>query len=244
MKTKEIVYMIMDLLKNASEDSYFTEDHVLFLIKHHRSLLLKQEEERKKYLDNTFNMQTICVDVEPYQPDECGDVYLRSVQEIPETIGKQNPIVSLMDYYGDYRIAFVTPQKMKYVNNNRFMNAIIYCSIGPDKHLYFKSSNPQFLYLEQLQMQAVFDDVDEADKLSCDSSESDDASCDFLDKEFPIDSHLVPYLIDSVLKELLGATYRTQDKYNDDIDNLSQIELFLRNNLKSNLTKQIEGNEQ
>lgn len=41
MKAKEIVYMVMDLLKNASEDAYFTEDHILFLLKHHRSLILK-----------------------------------------------------------------------------------------------------------------------------------------------------------------------------------------------------------
>ena len=31
MKVKDIVYMVMDLLQNVSDDSTFTEDHVLFL---------------------------------------------------------------------------------------------------------------------------------------------------------------------------------------------------------------------
>ena len=43
MKTKEMVYIVMDLLKNVSDDAYFTEDHVLFLLNHHRALILKKE---------------------------------------------------------------------------------------------------------------------------------------------------------------------------------------------------------
>lgn len=235
----------MDLLKNTSDDSYFTEDHVLFLLKYHRSLLLKQEQERQKWIDNTFNMQTICVDLEPFQEGDCGEIYLRSEQEIPTTLSNVNPIVSLVDYYAGYRIAFVTSQKMKYVNNNKFMNNIIYCSIGPDKHLYLKSTNPQFKYLDKLTLQSVFDDVEAADALSCDSnSDTEQESCDFLDKDFPIDSHLVPMLIQSVLRELLGAQYRGWDKYNNSNDDLSDIAQFINRHLKNNSLKQGINNEE
>lgn len=55
MKTREIVYIVMDLLKNSSEDAYFTEDHILFLLKHHRALILKKEAERKAFIENIFN---------------------------------------------------------------------------------------------------------------------------------------------------------------------------------------------
>ena len=177
----------------------------------------------------------------PFQQDECGEPYLRSEQEIPETISNQSPTVSLVDFYAGYRISFVSAQKMKYVNNNRFMRNIIYCSIGPDKHLYMKSSNAQFMHLERVTFQSVFEDTEAADKLSCFDDDSDNGNCDYLEKEFPIDSYLVPSLIDSVLRQLLGAAYRPKDSYNDDSDTLSQIELFLRNNMKTPLTKQIEG---
>lgn len=182
--------------------------------------------------------------MKPDQAFDCGETMLKSEQEVPATIGQENPTVSLKDYFGNYRISFITKQKMKYVGHNRFMRNIIYCCIGPDRHVYMKSDNPQFINIERILLDSVFEDVDKADALSCNDDAMDsDASCDFLEKEFPIDSYLVPMLIDSVLKELLGATYRPKDHINDNMDNLAAIELFLRNNMKSNLTKQIEGNE-
>lgn len=42
MKTwREIIYMILDLLKQSSDDSYYTEEHVLFLASKMRSAILK-----------------------------------------------------------------------------------------------------------------------------------------------------------------------------------------------------------
>nr|DAU83961.1 MAG TPA: Structural protein [Crassvirales sp.] len=39
---REIVFMIMDELKLSSDDSYFTEDHIIFLASKYRAFLLKQ----------------------------------------------------------------------------------------------------------------------------------------------------------------------------------------------------------
>jgi hypothetical protein len=38
---RDIVYMIMDELKLSSDDSYYTEDHIIFLISKYRAFLLK-----------------------------------------------------------------------------------------------------------------------------------------------------------------------------------------------------------
>ena len=47
MKAKEIVYSILDLCKaSGSDDSYVTEELVLFLCKKYRAFLLKKEEEK------------------------------------------------------------------------------------------------------------------------------------------------------------------------------------------------------
>lgn len=42
MTYREIVYSILDLLKQSSDDSFYTEEHVLFLVSRMRSAILKQ----------------------------------------------------------------------------------------------------------------------------------------------------------------------------------------------------------
>lgn len=39
---RELVYLVLDELKLASDDSTFTEDHVVFLLNRYRTFLLKQ----------------------------------------------------------------------------------------------------------------------------------------------------------------------------------------------------------
>ena len=64
MTYKEIVYFVLDSLKLVSDDSHFTEAHVLFLADKMRAMLLKQRysDIRKEIPES--NYQTICVPVE------------------------------------------------------------------------------------------------------------------------------------------------------------------------------------
>ena len=48
MKTKELIYIVLDLCKVTSDDAYFTEEHVEWLLNKNRAFLLKREEERLK----------------------------------------------------------------------------------------------------------------------------------------------------------------------------------------------------
>lgn len=87
MKVKDLVYMILDECKlSSSDDSFITEEHVIFLIKRYRSFLIKKEQEREKTTTDVaseFEYQQICLDLEkvnsiPGLPCE-GEYYLRSV---------------------------------------------------------------------------------------------------------------------------------------------------------------------
>lgn len=49
MTVREITFMCLDLAKaNSSDDSFWTEDHVIFLLKKYRSFLIKKEQEKQK----------------------------------------------------------------------------------------------------------------------------------------------------------------------------------------------------
>ena len=229
MLVKELVYQILDELKIHSDDAFFTEESVIFLCKKYRSLLLKKEQEKDKGSSDVaseFEYQQICLDLEKVPAidgDPCtGGYYLRTVQKVPKILEGTQPRVYPLDYFQGINISYVSRDRMKYVGTNPYLQNIIYTSIGPDLHLYLNSPNPQFLYLKKLRMSAVFEDVDEASGLLCDS-EGESVSCDVLDMEFPIREYLVPMLIELVVKELAGVKYQPKDDANNAKDDLSSV---------------------
>ena len=222
---KELIYMCLDELKLYSDDASYTEEHIMFLLGKYRTFLIKQ-----RYLDvkkqiPESNYQTICLDlieVPAISGEPCeGGSYLRSKEKIPFLMKIGNPKVYPVDYYQG-EITYVSRERMRYVGYNKYLKNIIYASIGPDNYLYFKSFNPQYLYLEKARMTGIFEDLQAASELQC-PNENGDTVCDVLDREFPIESALVPPLIQLVVEELTKAEYKLEDKENNSDDDLSDV---------------------
>ena len=233
--------MCSDQLKLSSDDAFFTNDHILYLLKKYRGLLLSQKYKDVRKEIPESNYQTIClslIQVPALTDEPCEDgLLLRSKDKIPSLMAVGITEIYPVDYYvGD--ITFVSRERMKYVGHNRWLQNIIYCSIAPDGYLYLKSLNPQFLYLENIRMTGIFEDIDAVEKLSCGGSE---ASCDILDRRFPMEEALIPQLIETVVKFMTSGLYKPEDTENNANDDLSTMMSFIRNNMKSNLQKQIEG---
>ena len=214
--------MALDELKLSSDDAQFTEDHVMFLLNKYRTLLLKQRYSDIKKQIPESNYQTICLDliqVPAISGDACeGGTYLRSKEKIPFLMKIGIPRVYPLDYYQG-EITYVSRDRMRYVGYNKFLQNIIYCSIGPDNYLYFKSSNPQYLYLEKVKFTGIFQDSMQASDLQC-PDDNGEIVCNPVDRTFPIEDALVPPLIELVVKELLGAEYIKKDEDNNAKDDL------------------------
>lgn len=230
MLVKEIVYMVLDLAKAAtSDDSFWTEDHVIFLLKKYRSFLIKKEQEKQRAttdIASEFEYQQICLDLEKVPAidgEPCtGGYYLRTAKKIPKILEDNQPRVYPIDFYQGINISYVPRDRMRYVGTSKFLQNIIYVSLGPDLHLYLNSSNPQFLYLKRLRMSAVFEDFDEMSDYLCDDDGSSKA-CDVMDEVFPIREYLVPTLMELVVKELTSAKYQPIDDKNNASDDMSRI---------------------
>lgn len=236
---KELIYLCLDEVKQHSDDAFYTEDHVMFLLEKYRSFLLKQRYADIKKPIPESNYQTICLTLEEVpaisgEPCE-GGYYLRSISKVPFIMKIGVPLVYPLDYYQG-EITYISRDRMRYTGHNKYLKNIIYTSLGPDNHLYFKSANPQYYYLERVKVTAIFENPREAFELQC----SGDV-CDIYDATFPIEESLIPPLIELVLKELLGAAYRPEDDVNNAKDDLADLIYFIRRNTKSNLSKAIEG---
>ena len=222
---KELVYMCLDELKLYSDDALYTEEHIIFLLSKYRVFLLKQRYSDVKKQIPESNYQTICLDlieVPAISGEPCeGGFYLRSKEKIPFLMKIGNPRVYPIDYYQG-EITYVSRDRMRYVGYNKYLQNIIYASLGPDNYLYFKSFNPQFLYLEKVRMTGIFEDTLAASELQC-PDESGNTVCDVLDREFPIENALIPPLIQLVVEELTKAEYKPEDKENNSDDDLSEV---------------------
>ena len=221
-KYSELVYMVLDEIKGVSDDYSFNEDHVIFLLDKYRGFLLKQRYSDIKKQIPESNYQTISLEliqVPAINGEPCeGGTYLRSKDKIPFLMQIGIPRVYPIDYYqGD--ITYISRDRMRYAGNNKYLKNIIYCSINPDNYLYFKSSNPQFLYLENVKFTGIFQDSREASKLG----DTESNSCDILNSTFPLEDALIPPLIEFVVKELLGASYRPADSVNNANDDLEGL---------------------
>ena len=222
---KELVYMCLDELKLYSDDALYTEEHIMFLLGKYRTFLIKQRYSDVKKQIPESNYQTICLDlieVPAISGEPCeGGFYLRSKEKIPFLMKVGKPKVYPVDYY-EGEITYVSRERMRYVGYNKYLQNIIYASLGPDNYLYFKSFNPQFLYLEKVRMTGIFEDTLAASELQC-PDESGNTVCDVLDREFPIENALIPPLIQLVVEELTKAEYKPEDKENNSDDDLSEV---------------------
>ena len=222
---KELIYMCLDELKLYSDDALYTEEHIMFLLGKYRTFLIKQRYSDVKKQIPESNYQTICLDlfeVPAISGEPCeGGSYLRSKEKIPFLMKIGNPRVYPIDYYQG-EITYVSRDRMRYVGYNKYLQNIIYASLGPDNYLYFKSFNPQFLYLEKVRMTGIFEDTLAASELQC-PDENGDIVCDILDREFPIENALIPPLIQLVVEELTKAEYKPEDKENNSDDDLSEV---------------------
>ena len=222
MTYREIVYACLDILKLTSDDSLYTEEHIIFLANKARTLLLKQRYSDIKKRIPESNYQTICLDLEKVQNIqdlECKGSSLRTVQEIPYLMKIGNPKVYPQNYYlGE--ITYISRERMRYVGHNKYLQNIIYCSLAPDDHLYFKSSNPQYLYLKKVQVTGIFEDIQKASELECNNNNNSQCS-DILDNTFPLEEGLVQPLIEIIIKQLGPSVNLPQDQENDAQDNLA-----------------------
>ena len=217
--------MILDELKGFSDDFSYTEDHIKFLCTHYRSFLLKQRyySDLKKVIPES-NYQTICLDLieVPVIDGECceGGSMLRSKIKVPHTMGFGTTKVSTCSMF-DCNIAFISRERMKYVGFNKWLRNTIYCTVGPDNYIYLKSWNPQFKYLEKVNVTGIFEDIEDAYNMNCENSNA--GMCDIMDSDFPIESALVQPLIELVVKELRASEYLPSDEVNDANDQLDNV---------------------
>lgn len=224
-KYKEIVSMVLDELKVSSDDSTYTEDHIVFLAGRYRTFLLKQRyySDLKKQIPES-NYQTMCLSLEQAEAIEglpCkGGYYLRTTKPIPNLMPFGITRIYPSGSYYKGNIEFVTKDRFKFTGHNKWLQNIIYATLDPDGRIYLTSENPQFLYLQKATLTGIFEDAEKASELECDK-DGETKECDILERDFPLEDALIAPLIELITHELSPSIAAPEDKENNANDNLS-----------------------
>lgn len=248
MTYKELGMMVLDLTKLYSDDADITIEHIIGLAKTYRAFLLDQKYNQSNTWKkpNDSNMQSIMVHlVNISNMNVCGRPYLlKSVEKIPDKLD-----VGTMSLFTrnlmDYQISFVSMNKLKFAGNNKYTKNQIYAAMNGG-YLFISSSNPTVQYLDRIGISGIFEDIEAAEELSveidgCMSENSAEKNCDPYDNEFPLEEELMPQLIDYLLKQTIGAAYRPEDPQNNANDDLSAIHSFIRQHMKNEFDKTLNG---
>lgn len=224
----EMTYAVLDLLKETSDDAYYTEEHVKTLLVHVRSALLEKKYRASRNASfqavSEDNKQQVCLRLEPASqlPAGCGGVWLRSTAEIPALLDIGSAATCTGHDLLETNATFVSKERMPYVGYNKWLRNIIYAAHSADGHLYLTSGNPQFRYLAQAGLTGVFSDPEAAAKLSHEAC-ANGGICDIMEQKFPLESALIAPCIELVVQELSGARFAPQDKQNNAKDDLGDV---------------------
>lgn len=224
----EITYAVLDLLKERSDDSFYTEEHIIFLASKMRALLLERKYKATRNSTYTImseeNRQQICLNLEPTEmlPYGCTGMWLKSTTKVPDTMSLAEPRISTVNDLLFTTVTFIPAERMPYVGYNKWLKNIIYAARSTDGYLYLNSNNPQFINLENIKMSGIFRDPQEAAKYACED-DGTPSTCDLLDQEFPLEDALIPQCIEMVVQELAGPRYAPDDNINNDRDDLAGL---------------------
>lgn len=232
---REMTYMVIDSLKTTSDDAYYTEEHILFLLGRVRTLLLlRKYNSQRRYSSSPVDMSTANVSLQNYQdicldledadllPDSCGgEGWLRSTVKIPVMLGVGTTSAFPVNAMLGERVSFIPVERMPFVGYNKWLQSFIYVAQGPDGYLYVRSANPQFRYLRKMRFHSIFEDAEAAAKLQC-TEDGEKLPCDVLDAEFPLEDGLLAECIELTVSHLKSSLYAPLDKENNAEDDLSK----------------------
>ena len=216
---KELVYMVLDELKLSSDDSFFTEDHVVFLLNKYRAFVLKQKyaDVRKQIPDSNYSTVRVPVTVKSFSPGN-ENLYLKSAFPLPSLLTIGTPSVHPENYFKD-STTLISKNRMRYIGHNKYLNSIMYAAIGPDNYLYLHKNDPTFTRITEVRVTGIFEDPT--------SLLTGDA--DIMEAPFPLEEALISPMIELVVKELSNGIMRPEDSMNNATDDTGNLMNFARN---------------
>lgn len=218
---KEIIYDVLEHLNAYSDDIKFSEEHISFIIDNKRNMLLSQYLSNLKKEIPQEAIQSICLPLEIDKNCFEDIQVLKSKIKIPSTLentGRNNIIQAYTGSRFFKNLNIVDYSRLPFLASEKYNDNMLYLSIDPKSYLVVYNKKNNHLLLEQLEIEGIFENPEEAYELSCDSVNN---NCDFYDSQYPIKSDLIDIIVNETVKQLLIKYKLPTDNINNGEDILS-----------------------
>lgn len=213
MTLNELIYTVRESIRRYTLDSTVDDREIIFQINLHRALYFKNEL-NKNYRDALeTNKQTICLNVSPYEKDNC---VLISNQTLPKFIElHESPSISRITSYLQHDIPFdiVSFNKFPFAGNGRFNKKNVFITLTPESKLFLKSGNPQLSMIDKILVTGVFENPLALQDFKCDLEQSEE--CFSYDKEYPLAPHAFIYFLPNITNYFLNKLQIPVDQSNN-----------------------------
>lgn len=230
---RELVYMVLDELKAKSDDFYYTEDHIIFLLEKYRAFLLKQKYRTPKSVVLNSNYMYIKFKDCPVKNNIIKTEF--NYEIIP--ISNPKGIIYIPSIDTEYILQYCIEDRRHFLRQSQFLKNINYFYFF-DNTLILDINEKFFKKLLgteiDVNIKAVFESPSKV-------YQSLDVSTDILEKVFPLEESLISPLLEMVVKDLTSAMFKPEDDVNNGKDETGDLNKFMYQNSKSDLQKQIYG---
>lgn len=212
-----------------NSDSVFDTLYYTDIINEQRSLLIRNEYNKKRKIDSDVE-QSFCIDVEFVEshnclceniPSDCK--ILRTVSKIPTTIElhHKNTITSVGPIFiNKKRFNLIDYNRVPYIGNGRTTKNSIYAFLY-DQYIYIISKNPNLInLLKKILIKGIFEDPTSLSEfLNCNTNQA----CWSPDDKYPMKLWMWVYMKDGIIQRLLRKKQIPQDDNNNANDDLTDI---------------------
>lgn len=220
MKLNEIIQRVVQGYTNGvpSDESRLSWRRAYSALLSARNLLLSQEAKKRQRV-NRWNYQTLCVEMMNAPLNECpglpaiGCTILRSKLPLPRPLTDygRHLINSVASFDGNTVFSEIEYEAKKYQSGNKFT------STKPDfyvrnGYIYITTkSKPSIIMVE-----GVFENPLLAQDFPSACGENPYTCIPYLERDFPVDSDMIPTIVELAIKEL--GSKKEYDKTNNKLD--------------------------
>lgn len=225
IKTSQIIYDVKELLNQYSDDSDYSDKHILYLYNLKRSKYLRQLLDDKSRTFDKIMIQSLCLEFEEVDKSICeltvGCTVLRSKKPLPTLLPVRNrdTLLSIQP-----SIALSKPFKVidinqaNYILDRPYSNAI-YATVNNEGYIYIFSNTPEHKLISCLYINGIFNDPSDLENYSnCCECEDKIESCFTEESDYPAPAFIIDAARDDIIKLFLGSKEQVKEDKNNNSD--------------------------
>ena len=202
MTLNEFIADIQEMFNAYTDDSMLSDEHLAFVFTNKRNAYLKNYISNIKTSLPLEAMQLICLKLEEDETCEDDFKFLKSTVKVPATLestGRSNISQVFLNSRVAKWINIVDYSRLPYLSGGRYNNNQIYVAIDPNSNLIVYSPSGNHEYLEEIKLNIIAENPEEAYELQCDKEDQ----CDFFDAKYPIESSMAAAIALEMKNELI-----------------------------------------